>query len=75
MKLTHPLGMPMGIFALLAYLLTPLVAQVNYKDQYPWSDRASSGPDAEVPGWYYNLGLTGIRAELVPDDPKVLVVR
>jgi hypothetical protein len=67
--------MPMGIFALLAYLLTPLVAQVNYKDQYPWSDRASAGPDAEVPGWYYNLGLTGIRAELVPDDPKVLVVR
>lgn len=28
-----------------------------------------------MPGWYYNLGLTGIRAELVADEPKALLVK
>jgi hypothetical protein len=74
MKIQH-LVMPMSILTLLAVLVTPLIAQVDYQGGYPWKERASSGPDAEVPGWYYNLGLTGIRAELVADDPKVLVVR
>ncbi len=53
----------------------PLSAQVHYEGDRPWSQSASSGPDAEVPGWYYNLGLTGIRAELVPDHPKALLVK
>jgi Family of unknown function (DUF6288) len=75
MKKTRPLVLSTSVLALIALLFTPLVAQVNYKGGYPWEGRTSTGPDAEVPGWYYNLGLTGIRAELVPDDPKVLVVR
>jgi hypothetical protein len=61
-----------------AALLTtgPLIAQVDYsEDGQPWKQRAGSGPDAEVPGWYYNLGLTGIRAELVAKHPKALLVR
>ena len=40
----------------------------------PWSQRASSGPDAECPGWFYNLGVTGIRVRLVEDAPTVLRV-
>lgn len=40
----------------------------------PWSQRARSGPDAECPGWFYNLGVTGIRVRLLEDDPTVLRV-
>jgi len=55
---------------------TLATAQVHYHDSgHPWKQRARSGPDAEVPGWYYNLGITGLRAELVADEPKSLVIR
>lgn len=55
---------------------TPLSAQVDYDpDGQPWSQRASEGPAAVVPGWYYNLGQTGLRVELVADAPTHLVVR
>ncbi len=37
--------------------------------------RADSGPDAEVPGWFYNLGITGLRAQLVADEPKALLIK
>jgi len=51
-------------------------AQVHYHaDGRPWSQRADRGPDADVPGWFYNLGITGIRAELVAEAPTHLVVR
>jgi hypothetical protein len=50
-------------------------AQVHYRDGSPWDRTANSGPDAQVPGWFYNLGITGMRAELVADDPKALVIR
>jgi hypothetical protein len=51
-------------------------AQVHYHEGgQPWNQRAGAGPDAEVPGWYYNLGITGMRAELVADAPKSLVIR
>jgi len=58
-------------------LLSPTAAaQVHYHpDGNPWKQRASSGPDAEAPGWYYNLGPTGLRVELVEEEPTVLVVR
>ena len=58
-------------------LTTPRVAlQVDYDESgNPWSQRAEAGPDAEVPGWYYNLGLTGLRVELVAEAPTHLVVR
>ena len=51
-------------------------AQVHYHEGgHPWNQRADSGPDAVVPGWYYNLGITGMRAELVSAEPKSLVIR
>jgi hypothetical protein len=72
---TNSIYAPLVFSALLAAAAGPLVAQVHYQGDQPWSQRADSGPDAEVPGWYYNLGLTGIRAELVADEPKALLVR
>ena len=63
------------IGASLLVLSAPVQAQVHYENESPWSQRASSGPDAEVPGWFYNLGITGMRAQLVPDQPKVLLVK
>ena len=57
-------------------LSVSLQAQVHYYDNgQPWSQRAPSGPDAEVPGWFYNLGITGLRAQLVTNEPKALLVK
>ncbi|MCH2112420.1 MAG: PDZ domain-containing protein, partial [Planctomycetes bacterium] len=57
-------------------LLIALLPQVHYSSNgSPWNQRADSGPDAEVPGWFYNLGVTGIRCELIPNRPKSLLVR
>lgn len=51
-------------------------AQVHYHDNSsPWNERADSGPDAEVLGWFYNLGITGLRAELVANEPTALLVK
>lgn len=66
---------PFALTALLTAVSGSLPAQVHYDGRTPWSQRADSGPDAEVPGWYYNLGLTGIRAELVANEPKALLVK
>jgi len=52
-----------------------LAAQVHhYPDGRPWTDQADSGPDAEVEGWLYNLGVSGIRVRLVEEEPTHLVV-
>ena len=57
-------------------LSASLQAAVHYHDDgQPWSQRASSGPDAEVPGWFYNLGITGMRAQLVANEPKALLIK
>ena len=57
-------------------LMTTATAQVHYhKDGNPWKQRAGRGPDAEVDGWYYNLGITGIRVELIEDAPDELLVK
>ena len=50
-------------------------AQVDYGKDNPWNQRAESGPDAEVPGWFYNLGITGLRAQLVADEPAALLIK
>ena len=71
----------MSKLALLPFLLSltlapELSAQVHYQDSgVPWSHKASAGPDSKVPGWYYNLGITGLRVELVKDHPSWLLVR
>jgi len=57
-------------------LSASLPAQVHYRENgQPWIQRATSGPDAEVPGWFYNLGITGLRAQLVAEEPKVLLIK
>ncbi|MFT7670941.1 MAG: hypothetical protein ACI8X5_003654 [Planctomycetota bacterium] len=51
-------------------------AQVDYQPSgWPWTAQTNSGPDAQVPGWFYNLGITGLRIELVANAPKEMVVR
>lgn len=66
------------LFLVIALLLLPLnlFAQVHYfENGRPWTQKAESGPDAEVKGWFYNLGITGMRAELIADKPNFLLVR
>ncbi|MFT7680068.1 MAG: hypothetical protein ACI8QC_004074 [Planctomycetota bacterium] len=60
----------------LTCLAPSALAQVHYHPNgQPWKQRARSGPDAAVGGWYYNLGLTGLRVELTEDAPTELLVR
>jgi len=55
---------------------SPASAQVHYHpDGNPWKQRANAGPDAEVDGWYYNLGITGLRVELREEAPRHLLVK
>ena len=69
----------LSLFAALAILLSAvpsLPAQVHYRDDgAPWNHTTERGPDAEVPGWYYNLGITGLRVELRKERPTDLLVR
>ena len=59
----------------LAALAPTAAAQVHHHaDGRPWTNRASSGPDAECDGWFYNLGVTGVRVKLVDAAPTELVV-
>ena len=54
---------------LLPFLPQALVSQVHYfENGCPWNQKAGSGPDSEVNGWFYNLGITGIRAELIAKE-------
>ena len=65
-----------GTCLVLLGLSSSLLAQVHYHDDgNPWKQHAASGPDAAVPGWFYNLGITGLRAQLIADDPKVLLIQ
>ena len=60
-----------GLFA-----AAPVVSQVHYhKDGRPWSVTTKRGPDAIAGGWYYNLGITGMRAVLVEKEPTQLLVK
>ena len=66
------------LIALIAGLFAavPVVSQVHYhKDGRPWSVKARKGPDAIAAGWYYNLGITGMRAILVEKEPTQLLVK
>lgn len=39
-----------------------------------WERTTRVGPDAQVPGWYINLGITGARAMITDEQTKQLVV-
>ena len=63
------------LFAII-WLAGTAATQVHYHDDgRPWKQRANKGPDRDVPGWYYNLGITGLRIELLATDPTHLAVR
>lgn len=65
-----------NILLLLFFSIGHLFAQVDYNENGgPWSNKTNNGPDKEVPGWFYNLGITGIRAQLDPKNPKYLLVK
>lgn len=65
-----------SLAAVIVLLAPGAAAQVDYDESgQPWAQRAEAGPDAEVPGWFYNLGITGLRVELVAEEPTHLVVR
>lgn len=67
--------LPLPCLALLLFSAS-LQGQVHYHDNHsPWGQRVNSGPDAEAPGWFYNLGITGLRAQLIPNEPKALLVK
>ncbi len=57
-------------------LLHAAPAQVHHHaNGRPWNQRANGGPDAVVDGWYYNLGITGIRVQLSDGAPQHLLVK
>jgi hypothetical protein len=67
---------PPLVALLLALACGSARAQVHYHDDgRPWSQKARGGPDAAAGGWYYNLGLTGMRAMLLQDQPERLLVK
>ena len=39
-----------------------------------WDRTTKAMPDAEAGGWFINLGLTGARAKIPDDEPKILEV-
>jgi len=67
-----------ALSALMLFLVAALPAQgqVHYHDSgAPWKHTTKKGPDANVGGWYYNLGITGLRAILLKDRPTHLRVK
>lgn len=67
-----------ALFALLIFVTISgaAKAQVDYNESgYPWNQTTTVGPDAAVPGWFYNLGITGLRVQLDPNAPRTLVVK
>ena len=67
----------LGLFLFAGALMSvPAHAQVDYSPNgWPWIATTNTGPDAPVPGWFYNLGITGLRIELIPEAPKEMLVR
>lgn len=61
-------------FSLLALLLLPIDPAWSL-DNTPWGNlKTEVGPDAEVPGWFINLGITGARAMITKEEPTKLKV-
>jgi len=66
-------GVTRCIAVLIALLTTAMPAWAL--DRPPWDKLTTKvGPDAEVPGWYINLGITGTRAMITPEEPTNLLV-
>ncbi len=56
-------------------VLLMMAVQAWGLDRPPWEKLTTRvGPDAEVPGWYINLGITGARAMITKEEPTNLLV-
>lgn len=71
----HPQRLALLFTALFLGASSIAFAQVDYDGDYPWNDAVDGGPDGNVPGWYINLGITGLRTQLIPEAPKTILVR
>jgi hypothetical protein len=62
-----------GIFglAIVAGLSRPASA---LRKRQPWSVTTRAEPDAQAGGWFINLGITGARAKIQLESPKILEV-
>ncbi|HUT60492.1 MAG TPA: DUF6288 domain-containing protein, partial [Phycisphaerae bacterium] len=66
----------LGTALLSLFAALPAQGQVHYHDDgAPWKHTTKKGPDAVVGGWYYGLGITGLRAILLKDRPTHLGVK
>ena len=45
-----------------------------FRKHTAWNVRTSKLPDAKTGGWFINLGITGARAKILSDAPKVIEV-
>ena len=63
-----------GCAAALVLCLALTTPAWGLRDKQPWDTTTKVGPDAQVPGWYINLGITGARAMITQEEPKALVV-
>lgn len=64
----------MPLIALLCLAPVQLVA-VSFNDDFPWSEKHHwRSPDAVTGGFFINLGLTGARARMRPNDLRSLEV-
>ena len=63
-------------FAVMALLVCSTASAVNWNEQEgsPWNRKTDTGPDAQVNGFYINLGITGARAKLTEKYPQYLVI-
>ncbi|QDV04950.1 hypothetical protein Poly30_04450 [Planctomycetes bacterium Poly30] len=77
MRLSSHAASPAALIAalLVSAVSSPATAQVYHDpDGKPWIQRTDIGPDAEAPGWFYDLGVTGLRVRLEEEQPTQLVV-
>lgn len=65
-----------GVLGLLlaAGVFCPPASGLRSGNKATWKKTTKVGPDARVPGWFINLGITGARAKIPDDEPKILEV-
>ena len=63
------------ISLILFITLSIYCSAIMERDGYPWNVKLKSSQDSEVPGWYLNLGPTGIRAQITQANPTQLQVK
>lgn len=60
---------------LIVVLLGGMEPATAFRKGQPWDVTTRTEPDAETGGWYINLGITGARAMIEVEKPKVFVIK